>query len=146
MTKAQVDQLLKDKATRKCKACHKTLHITEFYISYEKKIKRYAIRHKCKTCMNTGRSKEYHRDYQLKKRYNIALKDYDKKLIEQNSCCAICKTPVSKLNGNLHVDHCHDTNKVRGLLCYTCNTGIGLFKDNLDYLRGALKYLKKYKV
>jgi len=43
---------------------------------------------------------------------------------------------------NLAVDHCHDTNKVRGLLCKNCNTAIGLLKENLETMTKALEYVK----
>lgn len=60
---------------------------------------------------------------------------------EQESKCAICEKHVEKL----HVDHCHDTGKVRGLLCTTCNHGLGKLGDNLDGLFKAVRYLEKSK-
>ena len=59
-------------------------------------------------------------------------------LIEQEKRCVICKRNVI-----LRVDHCHTTGKVRGLLCHNCNTGLGQFKDNIDNLKMAIKYLEK---
>ena len=40
------------------------------------------------------------------------------------------------------MDHCHKTKKIRGLLCHTCNSGLGMFKDNIEYLKNAIKYLE----
>jgi hypothetical protein len=57
----------------------------------------------------------------------------------QDNKCAICNTSVS---GNLHIDHCHNSNKIRGLLCGSCNRGLGLFKDNSAVLASAIKYLE----
>jgi hypothetical protein len=79
---------------------------------------------------------------QLQKRYNITLEDYNKILENQGSKCAICKTNQLDLSTKLHVDHCHTTGIVRGLLCYNCNSGLGRFKDNINFLNTAINYLK----
>lgn len=79
----------------------------------------------------------------LKRLYNLELVDYNKMLIAQNNCCAICKIPKDKLRYKLSVDHCHKTGKVRGLLCSSCNTALGLFKDNIISLETAIVYLGK---
>lgn len=47
-----------------------------------------------------------------------------------------------EINGTLHLDHCHETNDIRGLLCGNCNTGIGQMKDDVDKLQKAIDYLK----
>lgn len=79
----------------------------------------------------------------LKRLYGITLEDYNRLLTEQNSCCAICNLHETAHNGRLHVDHCHTTGKVRGLLCHGCNTGIGLFKESEDIMLKAIGYLKQ---
>lgn len=88
--------------------------------------------------------KDYKRDVMLQREYGITLDDYNNKFIEQNGCCAICKTPQIDLNKPLFVDHNHETNAVRGLLCNTCNGGLGLLKDNKTLLLEAVNYLNKY--
>jgi hypothetical protein len=45
----------------------------------------------------------------------------------------------------LHIDHCHITGKIRGLLCHLCNRGIGLFRERSDLLQAAIKYLESHK-
>ena len=60
-------------------------------------------------------------------------------MVEQNACCAICKEFMQ----SPHIDHCHKTGKVRGLLCQTCNSGLGMFHDQPDQLRAAAEYLEK---
>lgn len=57
--------------------------------------------------------------------------------IKQKGKCAICKIDMT----SLCIDHCHKTNKIRGLLCNPCNLGLGNFKDNPKYLKKAIKYL-----
>ena len=55
--------------------------------------------------------------------------------------CEICNQTITE--STCHIDHCHKTNKVRGLLCNTCNKGLGLFKDNIAALSKAILYLEK---
>jgi len=74
----------------------------------------------------------------LKHRYNLTPEQFDSILKKQKNCCAICKTETS-----LCVDHCHNSNKIRGLLCIPCNIMLGQAKDNLTTLKNAIKYLKK---
>lgn len=77
------------------------------------------------------------------------METLDQMFEDQNHECAICHTHVSdvphKSFGNpLVVDHSHDTGEVRGLLCPTCNSGLGHFKDDPELLTEAANYLKKF--
>lgn len=84
------------------------------------------------------------RDYSLRFNYGITLKQYDEMLEQQNEVCAICGEV--NLNGKLLcVDHDHQTGKVRGLLCDSCNHVLGMGKENVDRLAKAILYLKKHK-
>jgi hypothetical protein len=78
----------------------------------------------------------------LKRRYGITLEQYEAMLAAQGGTCALCPTPTPGGKGRFHVDHCHDTGKVRGLLCMRCNTGIGCLNHNTDTLLKAVAYLK----
>lgn len=62
--------------------------------------------------------------------------------IAQDNRCAICKTGAPGGRGNWHVDHCHNSTRVRGLLCAKCNTGLGQFDDDPVRLRAAADYLE----
>lgn len=66
---------------------------------------------------------------------------------EQEFRCAICseRQPPDKKGRprTLHVDHCHKTNRFRGLLCAGCNVGLGYFRDNPWFLRAAANYLER---
>ncbi len=73
---------------------------------------------------------------------NFSYNDYILLNNKQKGLCAICKKPSK--NKKLALDHCHDKNLVRGLLCYQCNIGIGYLKDDIDILKSAIKYLRKY--
>jgi hypothetical protein len=82
------------------------------------------------------------RRYQLKTKYGITEAEFDALLAEQGGGCAICGTTTPRGRGQrFHVDHCHETGKVRGILCSECNTGLGKFRDDPDLLRRALAYL-----
>ena len=88
------------------------------------------LKAKCKDCC---------RSYEMQRVYGITLETYDTMLAEQGGCCAICGT--STIKGRFAIDHCHKTGKVRGLLCFDCNTGIGKLKDKPSLLLAAYNYL-----
>lgn len=74
----------------------------------------------------------------------MTLSEYNLLLEKQDGKCAICKTSNPKGRGKhrkFAVDHCHTTNKVRGLLCVMCNTAIGLLKDNAEIIENAKQYI-----
>lgn len=68
--------------------------------------------------------------------YGISVEDYEQLMRNQKHKCAICKRKVK-----LVVDHCHKTGKIRGLLCNTCNAGLGMLGDNKANLRRAVEYV-----
>lgn len=80
------------------------------------------------------------RERDLKRLYGITTEQFHTLLEEQNYQCKICGTPHTE-EKYLHVDHCHNTGVVRGLLCTKCNTGLGLFNEDLNLLTKAQKYL-----
>jgi len=84
-----------------------------------------------------------HRKYkgsELRKKYGIQLDVYEACLVRQHGVCAICCTAPG--GGSLHVDHDHVTGAFRGLLCSSCNLGIGSLKDDLGLLKAAVSYLR----
>ena len=84
----------------------------------------------------------------LKKLYNMSIEDYDALLLKQNGVCAICgreerhKSPVDNARKALAVDHDHETGQVRGLLCASCNRGLGWFGEDAKVLRLAADYIE----
>lgn len=76
----------------------------------------------------------------LRRCYGIDIEQYNQMLEKQNHTCAICGG-VEKFNNSLAVDHDHKTGKVRGLLCTSCNQGIGKLQDSVDVLQSAINYL-----
>ena len=80
------------------------------------------------------------KSYQLKKRYGIDLGVFTRLLEQQDHKCAICGTEQDE---TFHLDHCHSTGAVRGLLCRACNTGIGNLRDDPVIVAKALAYLNQ---
>ncbi len=80
-------------------------------------------------------------EYELRKNYGMSLADYQSLLKKQSGRCALCFTDTPGQWGTFHVDHCHETRKIRGLLCHACNTGLGLLKHDPDVLSRATQYL-----
>jgi hypothetical protein len=79
------------------------------------------------------------------KRYGLTAQEYEQLYKEQDGCCKICKDSAPLHSNNrtrLYVDHCHDTKKVRGLLCKNCNSGLGQFRENVKTMEDAIQYLK----
>lgn len=77
-------------------------------------------------------------------KYGITVADYDAMFAAQGGVCAICGRAEAGRDGhnNLSVDHCHTSNAIRGLLCHSCNRGIGLLQDSEEILENALSYLR----
>lgn len=83
---------------------------------------------------NPNRSRDRRRD--ILRRYEMTPEQFEEMSKEQDGMCLICGREVP-----LVVDHDHLTGKVRGLLCRTCNSGLGQFRDDRDLLRAAIEYL-----
>ncbi len=85
------------------------------------------------------------------RKLGCSLEQFENLKTNQNNLCAICNKPEtrkSRRDGEicrLCIDHCHTTGKIRALLCHSCNTGIGKFKDNIELLECAIEYLKSHK-
>lgn len=85
----------------------------------------------------------WERNQRLKRKFAITVEDYDKMFEQQKGLCKICgKNYNNKSQKNFHIDHCHKTGVVRGLLCNKCNQGIGLLNDNPKLLKKAIDYLQ----
>jgi hypothetical protein len=86
----------------------------------------------------SGGMKKALRKWHLKTKYGLTPEQYDQMLESQGGGCAICGKPPG--DTALHVDHCHETGRVRGLLCFSCNAGLGQFKHDPDLLYSAMTY------
>lgn len=124
---------------KRCARCGETKPVDEFP---RNKGRRDGYHSYCKPCHRKqnhealekqGGSRRYH----LKQRYGITEKQIEQLLRKQRYRCAICRRPAPT-----HLDHCHKTARTRGVLCVSCNNGLGLFSDDPARLRAAADYLQ----
>ncbi len=127
--------LIKDN-TKICSSCKQFKNFDEFSIQ----IGNGKMFSRCKICQSVYNS-NYGREVFRFDRYNTSKERFEELLILQDNKCAICNCEITT---KCHIDHCHESNKVRGLLCSLCNKGLGQFKDNIEYLTNAIKYLKSH--
>lgn len=96
---------------------------------------------------NTERGLTNRRRLQLMADYGITPAEYDALLENQGGLCAICRKPETVARDGkvmrMPVDHCHDTGRIRGLLCHRCNRAVGMLGDDPEVLRAAANYLEK---
>lgn len=98
----------------------------------------------CKTCANgiyrERRKRSYKpedkRRWQLKTRYNLTTDQVEEMLKRQGGVCALCPAELKKF----HIDHCHNSSRVRGLLCHRCNIRLGGW-DDIAWREKAIQYL-----
>lgn len=147
---------------KKCVKCHEEKSIDDFNRATKSKDGR---NYSCKSCSSAYhklprnkerrniRNKEYSKsperraylkDWHLKRSYGISLKDFNQKIIDQNGMCGICNKSHIDCREGFDMDHDHVSGKIRDLLCPECNLGLGMFKDNVDILSSAMKYLIKH--
>jgi recombination endonuclease VII len=89
---------------------------------------------------NPAKVKRSIRNSVLKRQYGITLAEYEVMLAAQEGVCGICRQPPTR---TLHVDHDHRTGDVRGLLCFSCNTALGFFDDEVARFHAAANYLER---
>lgn len=101
----------------------------------------------CTVEWNRGRHKETEgraetsRRYLLRNKYGMSTADWDTLYASQGGRCAICRRPEEE-SGRLHVDHCHGSGAIRGLLCHSCNTAIGHLREDPEIIRAAVAYVE----
>jgi hypothetical protein len=89
---------------------------------------------------NPERFAKSNRPAKIRRDYGITQEIAERTLAAQDGLCAICQRRIDAENPP-KIDHCHATGRFRGILCQRCNTGIGLFHDNLEWLDRAITYL-----
>lgn len=89
---------------------------------------------------NRQADKTKRRDYQLRKTYGISLDEFNAMYKAQGNRCALCRKEIP-VERHRHVDHCHDTGRIRGILCFDCNKGLGMLGDTQKAIARALNYV-----
>ncbi len=136
-----------------CYICKETKPDSEFYPE-PRNTGRNGRESRCKDCsrnrtskykeLNSEKVKLQQRISKRKKLTNFTNELYEATLEEQGGVCAICGTDNPGGRGTFHADHNHSNGQTRGVLCHSCNVGLGHFLDNAELLQAAINYLNKY--
>lgn len=123
--------------SKRCSGCKEYKTIDSFHGSYENG----NLSSKCRQCISASF---------LHYRYGMSVSQFNQLREEQQNSCGICRTQLeidkdsTIRSKRVAVDHCHASGKIRGLLCASCNTGLGLFKDSTSILTEAIAYLSQH--
>lgn len=118
------------KDTKLCCVCNEYKKLTSFYLRSGTVNQ---FRHQCIPC---------HKNMLLEKRYGITSADKENLFTLQGKKCAICPKTAGSAT-DFVVDHCHKSGEVRGILCPLCNKGLGKFRDQVENLKSAIRYLER---
>lgn len=131
--------------SKRCNQCGVWRPLTDFDPSRTGKYGRQA---KCSNCRRLRRRNRYALNpvkwsyKHIKATYGLSKAEFDQLLLSQNGRCAAC----DDLFGNTrhrHIDHCHTTGRIRGILCQSCNVSIGSMKEDIGRLRRLIAYLER---
>ena len=127
--------------TRRCPRCGETKPLPDFARNRSTKS---GYGSYCKPCHNSvvteNRQKNHggNRSFWLTRRYRVDSAQVAWMILQQGGLCALCRTGKAK-----HVDHDHRTKRIRGILCFNCNRGLGKFGDNVELMGRAVDYLER---
>lgn len=130
-----------------CSACKRSLPIDQFGQCSGYRDGRRGQCNACRTAYQAQRllrdpskrkTKAQIRKNDLQQRYRLSPEEYDRILASQGERCSICEKKAQ-----LHVDHCHKTGRVRGLLCFACNLALGRVGDDLEGIGRFVRYLER---
>ena len=133
-----------------CKKCNENKTLESFYVRSAAKDGKSPW---CSSCTDQF-SKDWYKSnksshcaqqrvWRMKSLFGLTVEQYDYMYRRQNGLCAIC-SGVNLDGRRLHVDHNHATGKIRGLLCYRCNSALGYSKDSIEILHKAADYLENH--
>lgn len=145
--------LLDAQGRKKCASCEQYKDLSDFSPT---KGKAYGVNSWCKMCIaqlkNAHYTLERARAEHLWRVYGLTTEEYEKRFLDQNGLCACCGRPEARRAGRkkrsenvplLHVDHCHTTGRIRGLLCSACNTALGLLEEDPQRIKALLHYVEE---
>jgi hypothetical protein len=128
-----------------CKWCPHLKHWVDETLFHRNKNTKDGLSYMCKGCKKlTTDSPQAKKHRHLRNRYGIGLGEYESMVEEQSGRCPICENVLPSNTKNIHIDHCHDSNEVRGILCVSCNIMLGHAKDDINTLLNAIDYLREH--
>ncbi|GAC1673005.1 MAG: hypothetical protein NVS9B9_29950 [Ktedonobacteraceae bacterium] len=138
-----------------CKRCHTAENMERYRKKHPGSAERLSLKmeglKRCKKCLQVKSEDEYYRAVwvckrctyldKVHKKYGVSPEEYNETVAKQEGRCAICRVETQ----SFHTDHDHENLVFSGLLCMSCNHGIGKFYDNPELLLAAAQYLQKGK-
>lgn len=125
---------------KRCPGCGELKPLDDFVRNASKPSGRGGYCRPCQNIVGKRNTERLHgstRTYHLKWRYGLIAAEVQELIDEQRGVCAICRVRPAE-----HVDHDHETGRVRGMLCFTCNVGIANFGEDRERMRFAMIYLE----
>ena len=164
ITEFHRNRTARDGLAKRCKPCSKVIMAAQYAKDPSKwraRERLYAAENPEKVKEARRRKTEYMQQYAAEnpetmaviwhrkkcKKYGLTTEQFDAMVLSQGGLCAICGEAGNIRNGQtirLHIDHCHTTGKVRALLCFQCNSMLGMSRDSTKNLNSAIEYLKRY--
>lgn len=134
--------------TKVCLKCSAEKSLDNFYKFFDKWSGKHYLSARCRSCHQqykrespaTPRNRKAEK---LQLRYGLTYEQWEQMRENENYSCMICGITEEEIDKKLDVDHCHNSGKVRGILCNPCNNMIGHAKDNLAVLQAAVTYLEE---
>lgn len=137
---------------KKCSGCGVEKPLSNYH---NDKKGRYGKTYKCSPC-HTLDARSYSKRFpekvkqarrkRLLKTYDLTQSTFDALFESQGGRCAICRKSIDISHPSTCIDHDHSTGAVRGILCTLCNSGLGKFKDNVEFMAAAIKYIQDRKM
>ena len=129
---------------RMCRYCGE-LFITEKIGGWVCKLCRNKRKAECQSRLNRDpERKRKNQDLKYRQAYGIGLDDVEALIARAGGVCEICRVrpEPDSLGRTLHIDHCHKSGRIRGVLCFSCNTSLGKLKEDPEIVRALLNYLE----
>jgi hypothetical protein len=120
-----------------CTCCQQTLS-DEMFHKRTYRNGRVGLQPKCKKCATENRRQYYKPHEYMRRKFNLTDKQYAELMKHDN--CEVCGRDITNKKC---IDHCHNTEKIRGVLCNNCNTTLGLVGDNVQVLTELIRYLER---
>ena len=139
-----------EKGEKRCCICHGWLPLSEFHKNRKTWDGKNARCKKCHSHYNRCLAPQNPTQRSLRRKYGISQEQYRAIWEKQDHCCLICGNQINQMGSGgdhktlAHVDHDHQTGRIRGLLCGKCNMALGLLMDKIELLQKCIAYLSEH--
>lgn len=134
--------------TKICLLCKSEKEKSDFYRFFDRWADKHYLSARCKPCHQEHKrqsptTQRNRKAEKLQLRYGLTYEQWEEIRQAEDYRCMICGISEEEIGKKLDVDHCHDSGKVRGVLCNPCNNVLGHAKDKIEILEAAAQYLKE---